>query len=604
MIKKLRYLLFSFCILFLFPSHGFSNSIEEIIDDAKSAYDNEDYSEVVKILSELDDKNDEAYNYLARSFYYLEQYDEAIKNFLNCSPDYLDCKTGLARVYYWISDYEKAVSILEPLIDSLDPKALFTLGYSYDEIKLHEKALSAFLVCANKSDEDDAYIGYCQNNVGHMYHSAIGTELNFALAFHWYTKAYEREIGPWPTTSLAAMYLDGEHVNQSYAKAFELYHEAAAEEFDRANYALGLMYEKGEGTPFNYQKAKEYYKIAFDQGHELSLDRIDALEGDQIKALKLAEIYRTGEFDGEDFLDIGIYPENDEALFWYKVAEFLGSPDPEGFDLVYDSATDLEYATASKRFEIWKKNLGFEYDLETLNDISQYYLMHRGTGFYINSDYLLTNKHVAHIDDNYNFKCDKITGYDPYSGKFEVYSNVKTEYLPKTEDIDLLKSPNPLNVNMTTLSSNEVFMGDEVVVIGFPKGKEVSKYPKMSTGIVNSEIGSDNNPNEFISDAVSYGGSSGSPVYSISGNLIGILWGGDSQLVKNEDGSYGVTADPNSTFAIKSKYIQDFLELNNVEYSISDSTEDLKLSTIAKSQRDKIRLLECYAHNDYFQIIN
>ena len=23
--------------------------------------------------------------------------------------------------------------------------------------------------------------------------------------------------------------------------------------------------------------------------------------------------------------------------------------------------------------------------------------------------------HVAHVDDNYMFKCDKITGYDPYS---------------------------------------------------------------------------------------------------------------------------------------------------------------------------------------------
>ena len=34
----------------------------------------------------------------------------------------------------------------------------------------------------------------------------------------------------------------------------------------------------------------------------------------------------------------------------------------------------------------------------------------------------------------------------------------------------------------------------------------------MSKGIVNSEIGYNNNPNEFISDAVSYGGSSGSPV--------------------------------------------------------------------------------------------
>ena len=91
MIKKLRYLLFSFCILFLFSSHGFSNSIEEIIDDAKSAYDNEDYSEVVKILSELDDKNDEAYNYFMVAIFPKSQarlldYNRLIKDLYGYSP--------------------------------------------------------------------------------------------------------------------------------------------------------------------------------------------------------------------------------------------------------------------------------------------------------------------------------------------------------------------------------------------------------------------------------------------------------------------------------------------------------------------------------------
>ena len=94
---------------------------------------------------------------------------------------------------------------------------------------------------------------------------------------------------------------------------------------------------------------------------------------------------------------------------------------------------------------------------------------------------------------------------------------------------------------MTLISDDDVFMGDEVIVIGYPKGKEVSKYPKMSTGIVNSEIGTNNNPNEFISDAVAM-----EEVfqYSTSGNLVGILWGGDNQLISNNEGLIG-TARPN-----------------------------------------------------------
>ena len=47
--------------------------------------------------------------------------------------------------------------------------------------------------------------------------------------------------------------------------------------------------------------------------------------------------------------------------------------------------------------------------------------------------------------------------------------------------------------------------------------------------MVNSEIGVYNDTDQFILDAISYPGSSGSPVLNNKGNLIGILWGGDSQ---------------------------------------------------------------------------
>ena len=55
---------------------------------------------------------------------------------------------------------------------------------------------------------------------------------------------------------------------------------------------------------------------------------------------------------------------------------------------------------------------------------------------------LLINKigHVSHIDETSFKKCDKITGYNPETGIFEVYENVQTQYLPKIEDVDLLKA--------------------------------------------------------------------------------------------------------------------------------------------------------------------
>ena len=115
---------------------------------------------------------------------------------------------------------------------------------------------------------------------------------------------------------------------------------------------------------------------------------------------------------------------------------------------------------------------------------------------------------------------------------------------------------------------------------------------------INSEIGYNNNPNEFISDAVSYGGSSGFPVYSTSGNLVGILWGGDEQYVLGKEGLIGVTADPNISFVLKSSYIKKFLDLNDIEYKTATNDKELKNKDIDNKEINKIRLLECYAKED------
>ena len=55
---------------------------------------------------------------------------------------------------------------------------------------------------------------------------------------------------------------------------------------------------------------------------------------------------------------------------------------------------------AAERFEIWKSNVGFT-EKDTLNDISEYFLSHTGTASYINSNFLVTNKHITHIDDKF-----------------------------------------------------------------------------------------------------------------------------------------------------------------------------------------------------------
>ena len=530
-------------------------------------------------------------------------------------------KIEIANEAFNNNNYDEVIFQLSDLDLKNNSDALFILAYSFQELKNYNDSLKNYLKCAELGD------GYCQNNVGHMYDNGIGTKINYKEAFYWFEKAkFDIDAKPYALTSLANMFLEGNYVNQSYIKAFENYEEAAETGFNRAMYALGIMYEKGEGTPYNYDKAKEYYLKAHKNGHELALDRKEALEGDADRALKLATIYTTGKYNkynnDTDYLNIGIPIQKNEGLFWYKITEFLNQgsmneKDWENFGTLLNETPKYLYNKAFKNFEIWKKFSGFEYDTETLDDESKYYLAHSGTGFFINSEYLLTNKHVAHIDDDYTIKCDRVFGYDPYKGTFESYENIETKYLDNYGDVEILKSPKKSENFETIISNKNISMGDEIAIIGFPQGRAMSKYPKITSGIVSSEYGSNESPSEFMTDATSYGGSSGSPVYSTDGTLIGILYAGPQLILRDFEGRItGATADPNIAYVFKSSYLEKFLDLNNVTYKINPNEnfwakilryfgfyneKIISLSEISEKEKNKVRLLTCYQLSERYK---
>jgi len=454
-----------------------------------------------------------------------------------------------------------------------------------------------------------------QNNLGFMLDNGLGTKENKKLAYKWFNKAAEQnQINA--ITTLASYYLNGEIVDQSYVKAFEFYNRAAELNFEnlenesilktyqsRAIYGLGLMHEKGQGTKFDYKKAKSFYLKADQYGHEIARLRYDALEGDGQISEYLAQMY----YEGNN-IEIGIPIDLSEAAFWFKIAEYKGvAYFSKKFEKVLDKISKKDLRDANNRFEIWKKNSGFAYDKETIEEVTPYSLNHTGTAFYINENTLLTNKHVVYQDKEYNQKCDKITGFSPYDSKYENYEHYNTTYLAKSGDIEILKNKNTAN-SYIKFSREKVKIGEDVFLIGFPQGTKISKYPKISKGMVNSEIGVDNNIDDFILDAISYPGSSGSPVLNKKGNLIGILWGGDTQTLKVSKEKTSYIADPNISYAIKSTYIDRFLEKNNIlpkktsrsfiKNFINKIISGEGSENIAKNNIPSLRFIECYKKND------
>ena len=111
--------------------------------------------------------------------------------------------------------------------------------------------------------------------------------------------------------------------------------------------------------------------------------------------------------------------------------------------------------------------------------------------------------------------------------------------------------------------------------------------------MVTSDYGFLNNPDEFLIDATSYGGSSGSPIYNTFGELTGILWGGPQTVLGNSLDAETIT-DPNIAFVVKSTYLKRFLDLNQISYSLGDQDTKLEIADVVENNIKRLRLIECY----------
>ena len=185
-----------------------------------------------------------------------------------------------------------------------------------------------------------------------------------------------------------------------------------------------------------------------------------------------------------------------------------------------------------------------------------------GTAFFINSKgYLLTNNHVVEGCELQQVK---------YNDKDYEAKIIATD---KTLDLALMKiEAKPKNYLNFSESSPEKLQ--KVYVAGYPFGKGLSDDLKISSGIVSSVKGFDDNSNEFQLDAAINPGNSGGPIVADTGELIGIAVAG---LAK--DKSEGIN------FGIKSLSAVAFLKINNIDPETS-------IMTFAMNNKKLLQLLE------------
>ena len=164
-----------------------------------------------------------------------------------------------------------------------------------------------------------------------------------------------------------------------------------------------------------------------------------------------------------------------------------------------------------------------------------------GTAFFVsNKGHLLTNNHV--VD---GCSISKIT----YQNKDYDTKLLATD---KTLDLALLKADlsNKSYFNFSKDGTNKL---SKIYVAGYPLGKGLSDDLKITSGIVSSLKGFDDNSNEIQIDAPINPGNSGGPIINENGDLVAIAVSG---LAKDQ--TEGIN------FGIKSSAAELFLKSNKV----------------------------------------
>jgi S1-C subfamily serine protease len=192
-----------------------------------------------------------------------------------------------------------------------------------------------------------------------------------------------------------------------------------------------------------------------------------------------------------------------------------------------------------------------------------------GTAFFINNNgNIVTNNHVV----------------EGCSGPIKVLYNRKdyqAKLISKDGNLDLAVLSSDIKPNQhLKLSKKSGDKLDRVVAAGYPLGYKISDELKLTAGIVSATKGWKDNINEFQIDAALNPGNSGGPVVNDAGNLFGVAVA-------------GLTDRQNLNFAIKSKAVKDFLDVNKVSYSTATIEFDMDNKKRLKLLEDSTVFIYC-----------
>jgi uncharacterized protein len=216
-----------------------------------------------------------------------------------------------------------------------------------------------------------------------------------------------------------------------------------------------------------------------------------------------------------------------------------------------------------------------------------------GSGFFVSKlGYVVTNQHVVG-------ECKSISVGD--SSRKQIAAELVQQ--DKKNDLALLKISSTKMASADTkslirklgikvasrnvplssdglLRSEDVELGERVMVSGFPYGEIFSDTIKVTGGMVSAIRGMGDDSGQFQIDAAVQPGNSGGPIYDGNGNIVGVVV---SQLNKLKVAKVIGSLPENVNFGIKASTVRQFLTSAGLPTKWSNQSEPLSSGSVRNS---------------------
>ena len=140
------------------------------------------------------------------------------------------------------------------------------------------------------------------------------------------------------------------------------------------------------------------------------------------------------------------------------------------------------------------------------------------------------------------------------------------------------------------LRSDDVKLGEKVLVESYPFGVVFSNTIKVTSGIVSATRGAGDDSGQFQLDAAVQLGNSGGPIYDSGGNIVGVVISQlDKRMMEKSNGSM----PENVNFGIKASTVRQFLTSSGLPSKKSERTEEKSTEQLAEIAKNQALMVMC-----------